>query len=156
LLWLSEWYRQNLDAFFTAPLDYALWKHLDQKSFIASRLYEFLLINLFGPAPVLKINYETLVRFLPVQAEKYRSQAERQLRDAFHILKATQVLHDAVWIDSKSGLAALLLSRGDRLAQAEKRSSVLAFSQPEEQPEDVEVKELRNIRPPEWQLLELF
>jgi len=28
-LWLSDWYRENLNAFFTAPLDYALWRHLD-------------------------------------------------------------------------------------------------------------------------------
>jgi hypothetical protein len=156
LLWLSEWYRQNLDAFFTAPLDYALWKHLDAKSTIASRLYEFLLVNLFGPAPVLRINYETLVRFLPVQAEKYRSQAERQLRDAFQMLQAAQVLKGAEWVASKSGLAALLLSRGERLTHAAKKVPSLAFFNPEEQAENVEVKELRNVRPPEWQLLDLF
>ena len=156
LLWLSEWYRQNLDAFFTAPLDYALWKHLDAKSSIASRLYEFLLVNLFGPAPVLRINYETLVRFLPVQAEKYRSQAERQLRDAFQMLKATQVLEDAEWTESKSGLAVLLLSRGNRLTHVAKKTPSLASFNAEEQAESVEVKELRNVRPPEWQLLDQF
>jgi hypothetical protein len=156
LLWLSEWYRQNLDAFFTAPLDYALWKYLDAKSTIASRLYEFLLVNLFGANPVLRINYETLVQFLPVQAEKYRSSAERQLHDALELLRTTQVLKSAEWIESKSGLAALLLARGDRLTHAARRSPVLGAFQAEELAEGVEVKELRNIQPPETQLLQLF
>src|SRR4051794_11495300 len=57
-LWLSDWYLQNLNALFTAPLDYALWRHLDERSPIASRLYEFLLLNFYSGTPVLRINYE--------------------------------------------------------------------------------------------------
>jgi len=36
-LWLSDWYLQNLNAMFTAPLDYELWRFLDKRSSIASR-----------------------------------------------------------------------------------------------------------------------
>ena len=44
-VWLADWYLQNLNAMFTAPLDYELWRFLDRRSPIASRLYEFLLLN---------------------------------------------------------------------------------------------------------------
>ena len=44
-LWISDWYLHNLNTMFTAPLDYALWRRLDERSTIASRLYEFLLLN---------------------------------------------------------------------------------------------------------------
>lgn len=156
LLWLSDWYRENLDAFFTAPLDYPLWKYLDARSPIASRLYEFLLVNLFGPAPIFRINYETLVRFLPVQAEKYRSQAQNQLGGALELLRTTQVLKSAEWTESKSGIAALLLARGDRLSTAAKKTPTLGAFSLDELVENVEVKELRNIVPPETQLVQFF
>src|SRR5262249_23174691 len=35
-LWLSDWYLRNLNALFTAPLDYELWRRLDERSSIAS------------------------------------------------------------------------------------------------------------------------
>src|SRR4051812_47200557 len=31
-LWLADWYLANLNALFTAPLDYDLWRQLDQRS----------------------------------------------------------------------------------------------------------------------------
>ena len=72
-LWLAEWYLANLNALFTAPLDYDLWRRLDEKSSIASRLYEFLLLNFYGGLPVLRIGYEKLAQFLPVRPERYES-----------------------------------------------------------------------------------
>src|SRR2546430_2647076 len=41
-VWLADWYLGNLNALFSAPLDYGLWQRLDGRSPIASRLYEYL------------------------------------------------------------------------------------------------------------------
>ena len=111
-LWLSDWYLANLNALFTAPLDYELWRQLDERSPIASRLYEFLLLNFYSGAPVLRINYEKLAQFLPVQPERYASDARRQLDPAFGLLTAAGVIEAAEWADSKDGLAQLHFHRG--------------------------------------------
>jgi hypothetical protein len=153
-VWLSDWYRQNLDAFFTAPLDYALWKYLEGRSPIASRLYEFLLVNLYGAAPVLSIRYDTLVKFLPVRPEKYLSDAKRQLAGAFQLLTDAQVLSACDWRPSRAGLALLQLLRGARLVQGRGTPTLPAFT--DEAIEAVEVRELRNLKPPEWHLVTGF
>jgi hypothetical protein len=75
-LWLAEWYRGNLDCLYAAPLDHELWRWLDARSPIASRAYEFLLVNFYA-SPVVRINYPTLAGFLPVRAERYYSQAQQ-------------------------------------------------------------------------------
>jgi hypothetical protein len=154
-LWLSEWYLQNLNAMFTAPLDYALWRYLDERSPIASRLYEFLLINFYSGTPVLRINYETLVQFLPVHAERYRSDAVRQLATAFEVLTSTKVLSAAHWSDARNTVGQLRLQRGDRLIAAAARSQPTAFT-PEEFTDAIQLKELRNLKPNEHALVTDF
>lgn len=155
-LWLSDWYLNNLNALFTAPLDYGLWRHLDAKSPIASRLYEFLLLNFYGKAPVLRINYETLVQFLPVRAERYRSSAKRQLESALQLLTAARVVGQVEWAGSKDGLAQLHLYRGTLLAALPGKGGVEAAEPAEEFAGTVAVKELRNVKPPEWSLVADF
>lgn len=154
-LWLSDWYRQNLDAFFTAPLDFALWKHLEGKSPIASRLYEFLLVNAYKDAPALALNYETLTQFLPIKPEKYLSSAQRQLGAGLQLLRANNILRRAEWRESKAGLAQIVFERGDRLTLPASAGNRLP--QPaDESPEVLAVEELRNQRPPEWYLVNDF
>lgn len=154
-LWLSDWYLNNLNAMFTAPLDYALWQYLDQRSSIASRLYEFLLLNFFSGYPALRLNYETLAKFLPVRPERYLSHARQQLEPAFALLTATQVLSKAEWAESKGGLAQVHLYRGDRLSLPG-GSSQNAFPFLEDFSEGIAMKELRNLRSPEWLLVTDF
>lgn len=155
-LWLSDWYRQNLDSFFTAPLDYALWKYLDERSTIASRLYEFLLVNFYRPLPSLRINYETLVQFLPVKAEKYLSSAQRQLRSALVLLENFGLLKSVDWQPSKTALAQLVLERGDRLGSRADAGLVETSPPDDERFDLVEVEELRNLKPPEYFLVTDF
>ncbi len=155
-LWLSDWYRENLDSLFSAPLDYHLWRDLDARSPLASRLYEFLLLNFHGPAPVLRINYETLVQFLPARAERYRSLAERQLGPALELLTQAGILDRADWTEGKGGLTQVQLHRGRLLAPPQGRSSAVLPLEEDEGEQPVEVKELRNVRPPEWGLISDF
>lgn len=155
-LWLSEWYLNNLNAMFTAPLDYSLWQSLDQNSAIASRLYEFLLLNFYSGSPLLRINYETLAKFLPVRPERYRSHARQQLEPAFQLLEAANVLQRAEWADSKEGLAQLLLYRGDRLQlPADQQTNTLPFRN-EDFADAIEVKELRNLKSAESDIVADF
>jgi hypothetical protein len=155
-LWLAPWYIDNLNAMFTAPLDYELWRWLDRKSSIASRLYEFLLVNFYSGTPVLRINYEKLAQFLPVKLERYQSSARRQLGPAFRLLELADVIESATWGDSKSGLALLDIRRGEKVTAARDRSSVPLHPLDGEYTGSIEVKEIRNLRPPEWTLVAEF
>lgn len=156
-LWLSDWYRRNLDAYFTAPLDFALWKHLDAHSAIASRLYEFLLINFYSDAPALRINYETLTQYLPVKAEKYLSSARRQLGPALDLLQTSGLVGSAEWCASRTGLAQLVLERGERFSiPAPTPAKAIARSPAVDGADAIVVEELRNHRPAEWFLVSDF
>jgi hypothetical protein len=155
-LWLSGWYLDNLNAMFTAPLDYELWRWLDRQSPIASRLYEFLLVNFYSGTPVLRINYEKLAQFLPVKLERCRSYARRQLAPAFKLLQLADVIDDAAWSDSKSGLALLRIERGEKLAAARVQAPLPLHLTEEVYTGTLEVEEVRNLKPPEWSFVGEF
>ena len=155
-LWLSKWYLANLNALFTAPLDYELWRRLDEKSAIASRLYEFLLLNFYGGLPILRINYEKLAQFLPVRPERYESDARRQLDPAFRLLTSLNVLDSVEWSDSKDGLAQLHFHRGMHLIPAREQEAMPYGLVEDEFAGSVEVEELRNLKPPEWMIVTDF
>ena len=114
-LWFSDWYAKNLDAMFTAPLDYLLWRSLDEQSPISSRLYEFLLLNFYSGAPVLRINYETLAQLLPVRPKRFLSDARRQLEPPFRLLGDASVISELQWTETRNSLAQLHLYPGPRL-----------------------------------------
>lgn len=114
-LWLSSWYLDNLNALYTAPLDHELWRFLDKQSPIASRLYEYLLINFFSGVPQLRINYPRLAQFLPVRPERYFSDAHKQLEPAFQLLTKTRIADNVTWYKRKKDVAQLRFDRGSRL-----------------------------------------
>jgi hypothetical protein len=155
-LWFSDWYLSNLNAMFTAPLDYTLWRHLDEHSTIASRLYEFLLLNFYSGVPVLRINYDTLVQFLPIRPERYLSDAKRQMGTALQLLTDTKVIDSVAWTDGKNTLAQLHLRRGARLAPANKRDDAALPWATGEIGDGIQVRELRNLKTPAWQLVTDF
>ena len=72
-VWFADWYLDNLNTLYSAPIDYDLWKSLETHSPTASRLYEILLLNLYSGAPVFRINYPNLAKLLPVRTERYLS-----------------------------------------------------------------------------------
>lgn len=154
-VWLSRWYLDNLNSFYTAPLDYGLWRHLDGLSTIASRLYEFLLLSFYGDAPFLRINYKNLAQFLPVRIERYVSNAKKQIGPALEHLRETGVVEKVVWSEGKDKAPQLHFFRGRRLTSA--RTPVRAAVEFREELSGViEVAEFKNQRPPEWGLVEEF
>ena len=155
-LWLSEWYRENLNAMFTAPLDYDLWRHLDRHSPISSRLYEFLLLKFYSGTPVLRINYETLVQLLPAHAERYRSFAEKQLLGPLSLLRNAGIVTTVDWAPAKNGVAQLHFYRGHRLAPPPGSTTSVNSARTVEFDDTVQVKELRDLKPPEWDIAAEF
>lgn len=149
-LWLSGWYLDNLNAYYTAPLDYELWRWLECRSPIASRLYEYLLPNFFSGTPVFRINYEKLTQLLPVRPEKFRSKAREQLEPALKLLEMVSVLKATEWADSKSGIAQLRLHRGKTITAPRDRGQLPFDFMDEEFTDAIEVRELRNPKPAEW------
>jgi hypothetical protein len=115
-VWFSQWYLQNLNALYTGPLDYPLWRSLNGKSLIASRLYEFLFLKFYGGREFLRFNYSTLVKFIPVRTERYLSQAQKQLQPALSLLMEHGVLQDVQWVAGRSGDPQLVLRRGPVLS----------------------------------------
>jgi hypothetical protein len=103
-VWFSTWYIDNLNALYSGPLDYTLWRSLNDTSLIASRLYEFLFFKFYGGRDFLRFNYPTLVQFIPVRTERYLSHAKKQLQPAFDLLIDAGILSNVQWIESSGGL----------------------------------------------------
>ncbi len=72
-----------------------MWQSLDQRSPIASRLYEFLFLNFHSNSPLLRINYRNLAQLLPVKAETYLADARKQLEPALQLLQTAEILGSA-------------------------------------------------------------
>lgn len=140
---MSEWYRTNLNHNYFAYLDYNLWLHLDQKSPIASRLYELSLTK-FHRNAVLNINYSTLAELLPLKKHDHFSQARRQLDPHFKSVAEAGILELPRW-ERRSDLkiAQLQLYPGQRLLDFKQFGQAVDTATVEETVGDISVKELR-------------
>lgn len=115
-VWFADWYLANLNSFYAAPIDYHLWRSLNEQSPIASRLYEFLLFNFAGRHPQLTINYAKLAQFLPVRVEQYLSLAQRQLGEAMELLQQNLVTRSTTWMLGKNNAIQLRFVPGPLIA----------------------------------------
>ena len=115
-LWLADWFLQNLNAMHTAPLDYELWRHLDGQSPIASRLYEFLIINLYGSASRTAHQLRDARAVFARQGRAVSLQRGAQLDPAFRLLTSAAVIDAAEWAESRRSVAQLHIRRGKMLA----------------------------------------
>lgn len=150
-VWLSHWYMENLNALYSGPLDYTLWRALNEKSLIASRLYEFLFLKFYGGRTLLRFNYPTLVKFIPARTERYLSDARKQLDPAFLLLTEAGVLDNVQWIQSRGGLPQILLHRGPLLASGAAQAENYDVGD-----EDFVLDRIEDIRLPEWKLVASF
>jgi len=155
-VWFADWYIENLNALYSAPIDYDLWKSLEARSPTASRLYEILLLNLYSGAPVFRVNYPNLAKLLPVRSERYLSDARRQLDPAIVLLQQANVIAAASWEENAQGTIQLQLSRGPLLRSGRRPSDKDSALPAEESLGTLQVREVRNARPVENQLLRQF
>ena len=111
-LWLAPWYLASLNKLHAAPLDYDLWKRLEQVGPLASRLYEYL-VPAFYKRDALEFAYDRLAAALPVVAESRRSHAIRQFAAALGALRAEGIISDFTWDAMKgTGRPKLVVTRG--------------------------------------------
>jgi hypothetical protein len=150
-VWLSDWYLGNLNALYSGPLDYILWRGLNEKSPIASRLYEFLFFKFFGGHDLLRFNYPTLVRFIPARTERYLSSARRQLQPAFDLLLAAGILRAVQWVESSGGHPQILFHRGPLLSSAPSPAESYDVGD-----EDFTLRRIEDIQLPEWRFVTAF
>jgi hypothetical protein len=150
-VWLSHWYLENLNALYSGPLDYALWRSLNEKSLIASRLYEFLFLKFYGGQSLLRFNYPTLVKFIPARTERYLSDARKQLEPAFALLTEAGILKSVQWIQSRGGLPQILLHRGALLVSAGANAETYDVGE-----EDFTLDRIEDVHLPEWQTVSVF
>jgi hypothetical protein len=131
-LWLAPWYLESLNALHAAPVDYELWKRLEQVGPLASRLYEYLIPSFFK-RDALELSYDRLASAMPVVQEARRSHAIRQFAPALEVLQAEGVLSTAGWDAMKgTGRPKLILSRGPRLAPSQTASAPRSAGDPSE------------------------
>lgn len=152
-VWFADWYLNNLNSRYVAPLDHRLWQSLDHKSSIASRLYEFLFFNFGSQTPLVRINYPNLAQLLPVNAERYASDARRQLDGPLRLLADAGIIGQVDWRSGKNDVLQLALERGSRLAAPVLDAAPAGKS---EFDGPLQVREIRTTRPPEWFLAAEF
>jgi hypothetical protein len=151
-VWLSRWYLENLNALYSGPLDYDLWRRLNDRSPIASRLYEFLFFKFYGGREILRFNYPNLVKFIPARTERYASDAKKQLNPAFALLQDAGILRRTDWVESRGGAPQVLLSRGGLLdATGQEQSAGYDVGE-----EDFVLRQIEDLRLPEWQVVADF
>jgi hypothetical protein len=155
-VWLADWYLDNLNALYSAPLDYGLWQQLESRSPIASRLYEFLLLNFYSGTPLFRINYANLARLLPVRIERYLSDAKEQIGPALNLLSQTGIVTDARWMESRDGSIQLHFFRGPLLRTAKTPPTSEQSSTAEDTLGTVQVIEIRSEASPEFRLVREF
>jgi hypothetical protein len=151
-VWLSRWYRENLDALYSGPLDYRLWRSLNDRSPIASQLYKFLFFKFYGGRDILRFNYPNLVKFIPARTERYASDAKKQLNPAFTLLQEAGILRRTDWVESRGGAPQILLSRGGLLDAAGQVQSA-GYDVGEE---DFVLHQIEGVQLPEWQVVADF
>jgi len=147
-LWLSDWYLGNLNGLYSAPINYPLWRTLNDASPIASRLYEFLLFNFAGGFPHFTINYAKLAEFLPVRVEAYAAHAHKQLDPAVTVLRTHHVVQDVTWRTGQGGALQLRIAPGPLLRGT--AASRLGSASDQHLIDDLTVHELRNNQSPAW------
>lgn len=150
LVWFADWYIENLNRLYTAPVDFATWQTLDRSSTIASRLYEYLLISFHSGTPVVRINYANLALLLPVRAERYPSSAKKQMDPALQLLVKHGVIAEAVWTEGVRGDLQLALRRPSASPSAPRPNVA------DDTPVIDRVTELRGVEGPETQLVRHF
>lgn len=103
-LYLNSWLLDNLNQYYTRPLDYQFYRLLDGD--IAKRLYELLGVKFYGllndGKPYLRYKYENLCKLLPLRKQDYLSKAKQIFTPAHEELKSKNFLQKVNWEGSST------------------------------------------------------
>ena len=104
-LTLGDWYLDVLNRETTSPVDIAIFQSLQNP--IASRLYEFLLIQfpdvLENKLKGWDVSYSTLCQMLPVKEVSWASSPKRQFEDAHNELIVNDLIDRVEWSKTEQG-----------------------------------------------------
>lgn len=137
-LWLSDWYLANLNSHYCGPIDYGRWLFLNNESRIASRLYEYLIYNFSAGMPVLRIRYERLAQFLPVQVFTSLSRVRQQLEPALKLLQRQHIVEQYRFDEGAGGGMLIVFEPGTVLKPANSHNRPLGNSGEVRRPNPVE------------------
>ena len=84
-VYFSDWYMANLQALYVAPIDFDCWKRLNDKTPVASRLYEYF-VFVFGNGSLRRLSYQKIAASIPLTVQPYESLMKKQLNPAFQAL----------------------------------------------------------------------
>ena len=149
-VWFADWYLANINSLYCSPIDHNLWKQLEAKSPIASRLYEFFTFNFAGDWQTLTIDYDKLAKFLPVATKPHLSQIKQQLAVPLSLAHEAGILSEAIWQRGKRGQVQLSVRRGKVLSG---RGAVPKSRPPTGEIESTEIHELFRQPQPENELV---
>jgi len=134
-LFLGSWYLQNLNSFYTKPIDYTYLQSL--KSKIASRLYEILGVKFYGiknkKDNYICYRYDTLCQLLPVTPYRYFSAAKWQLNSAHDELKDTGFISNFEWSENGKKDWLIRYWPGERAKEEIRRAETKSINHPEKQ-----------------------
>ncbi len=119
-LWVADWYLANLNNNYVAPINYRLWSSINDRSPVASRLYEYLIYNFAAGNSVVKIGYPKLASALPVRCERYESNAKKQMNPALDSLKRHHVIDGYEWTTGVEGQLLLKIFAGQLIGEHRK------------------------------------
>jgi hypothetical protein len=114
-----------------------------------------LLFNFSGNLNRFRIGYEKLAHFLPVAVQRYASKAREQLATPFSLLCDHGVINSCTWTNDKRGRPKLVIEKGRQLRNSGcphpgRRDDIVGAL------EDVEVRELRSVGSPAYELVSHF
>jgi len=126
LLYINEIYLQNINSFYTKPLDYSYWRSL--KSKIASRLYEILGVKFYGirnkkDYPI-HYKYSTLCQLLPIIPYKFISLAKKQLDPGNNELRDSGFISNYKWSENGRKDWLIYYWPGERAKEEMKRAKI--------------------------------
>lgn len=120
-IWLSDWYLENLNEGLSVPIKWDLWKRLNEKSSIASRLYELLLLNDLEGKSGFVMSYCSLAELLPVRTELYVSEIRKQLDPAIAILRNLGLVDNWEVQERENRKHVVVISRGPSLRRKRRK-----------------------------------
>ena len=130
LLYLNDIYLQNLNSFYTKPLDYTYFKSL--KSKIASRLYEILGVKFYGLRnkrdKFICYRYSKLCQLLPVTPHEYISLAKQQLDPGNNELRDTGFISKYDWSENGNKDWLIYYWPGERAKEEMKRAKIKSIN----------------------------
>lgn len=104
-VWLSDFYLDSINSGNIRPIDFEYFKHLHKRSFVATKLYQYLGYRFASTFKhdndYAKVDYDELAVIGDVKRQQYLSHIKQQLRRAHEALSESGYIQKIDWIQEK-------------------------------------------------------